>query len=155
MSKNSTGKKEIAILAGVIVIGIAIFAAVQVVMGSVADGGFSKEVPTIKSADFFEKVENEEDFILIYGQKSCSYCEAYKPIVAKVIKDGYGDVPVYYIDGDILSDTDRSSITSYLDVTSTPTSYIFIGGSVVETSEGKKDETTTKNFFELYKTYAK
>lgn len=153
MSKKSNGKKEIGILVGVIAVGIAIFVVAQVILGGLADGGFSKLVPTIEADKFFEMVDAKEDFVLIYGQASCSYCEAYKPVVAEVMKDGYEDVPVYYIDGDYLTETDKSSVTSYLDVTSTPTSYIFVGGSIVETSEGKKEVSTTKNFFDLYKTY--
>ncbi|MFV0424903.1 MAG: thioredoxin family protein [Bacilli bacterium] len=154
MSKKSNGKKEVGILAGVVVVGIAIFVVVQIIMNSAQDGGFSKEVSTIDYEEFHEKINNNENFILIYGAESCSFCQEYKPVVADVLKSGnYDDVAVYYIDIDTLSDENKSALANYLGATSTPTSYMFVNGTIMDTLEGKKDSNDTMNFYDLFKSY--
>lgn len=46
-----------------------------------------------------EKINNNEDFVLIVSQSTCSHCATYKPKV-KIIAENYG-LTIYYLDYDL------------------------------------------------------
>ncbi|MFV0498715.1 MAG: thioredoxin family protein [Bacilli bacterium] len=155
MSKKSGSKKEIGILLGIVGIGIIIFTVFQLAFNDNDGKEFNKLVPTITYSEFQEKINNSDDFILIYGSETCSACKDYKATITEVFKDDYKDIDTFYIDIDSFSDGDKSSIASYLGAKSTPTSYIFISGVMNDSIEGNQDLESIVNFFELYKSYAK
>ncbi len=156
MSKEKSGKKELGILIGIVVLGVAIFAGVQLYLNSVADGGFSKAVPYISADEFFEKVDNKEDFVVIYGSETCSACTAYKPTVASTLKmDKYKDVKVYYFDANSASEEDRNRVSSYLGAQNTPTTFIFNDGIIFGSVEGNVPETELQDLLNLHMEYKK
>lgn len=153
MRKKTNGKKELAILAAVVVLGIGIFAAVQIFMNGVSDGGFSNYTKTIDADEYFEKLANGDDFILVYGADSCSACAEFKVTVGTVMKGDYEDIPVFYFDADKASEEDKTKVATYLKISGTPTSYLYISGSEVSTLAGSADAEQVKIFFEKYKSY--
>lgn len=151
---KNNGKKELTILLLVIFVGIGIFAGTQLLLSDAEDGGFSKNVEKLSSDKFFSKIDAGDDFILVYESKTCSACIAYKPDFAKVAKEEkYKDVPVYYIEAESLSTTEKEKVTKYLSVESTPTTYIIIDGNVEESVVGSVAVDEIENTFDLFNDY--
>ena len=58
------------------------------------------EFKEITYSEIQEKMNNEESFVLVVSQSTCSHCATYKPKV-KIIAEDYG-LDIFYIDIDLL-----------------------------------------------------
>ena len=73
--------------------------------------------------EIVKKIENKESFVFMISQTTCSHCASYKPKIEKVANEH--KINIYYIDVDLLNDTEVSELKSYVNYDSTP-STIFI-----------------------------
>ena len=137
-------KKEKKILTIVIIALIAIISILIINNLTKPAVGQLKEI-TYK--DITEKIENNEDFILIVSQSTCSHCLTYKPKVEQIAEE-YG-ITVYYIDYDLLSN--KEEFLSELNLTgATPMTLFFENGkekSVLNRIEGDLSSKTIKEKF--------
>lgn len=72
----------------------------------------------IEYVDLIKKIKNDETFIFVISQTTCSHCAAYKPKLEKVANDH--KIDIYYIDVDLLSDNERNELSSYVSYDGTP-----------------------------------
>jgi len=105
----------------------------------------------ITYADYVEKVENNDAFIVIIERAGCSYCVQYMPIVKEVADEK--KIPIYYIDTDTLSSEDMNELSStnnYLKKNSwgTPTTLFMLGERVIDTIGGYVDKDTVLSFID-------
>lgn len=77
----------------------------------------------IKYKEVIEKIENDESFILVVSQTTCSHCTSYKPKIEKVANKY--KINIYYIDVDLLSEEEDKEFSSYISYDGTPAT-IFI-----------------------------
>lgn len=99
------------------------------------EAGFTE----ISYADYKNKVENNDMFLLIIVRDGCGYCEMYSPIV-KEVADEY-KLPIYYINLSNLSNEDideLSSTNKYLKKNKwgTPTTLFMYGENIVDSISG-------------------
>lgn len=81
--------------------------------------------------EYAKMIENEETFILLMGQPSCSHCADFKPTIEKVIKKY--QIEVKYIDISKLSDKEYSILKNKTFITGTPNT-VFIKEGKLDTS---------------------
>lgn len=106
-------------------------------------------------AEYQEKIDNDESFVVILERATCSHCVSYLPVAESFAKDN--ELPMYYIDTDTFSGDDwdffEKSI-SYLKKANgnwgTPTTVVQAGYDTVSYIEG---ETTEEKLLDLYNKY--
>jgi len=149
-------KKDIILIAGVVLIMvIALFAVggteAKMVDGPVALSGDEVGSIKISYSDYASKIENDENFIIVIERTGCGYCEMYMPIVDEVANEL--TIPVYYIDtADLTSDelVELENSNNYLrrEQWGTPTTLIMSGSSVLADIGGYVEKDTFVDFIE-------
>ncbi len=110
------------------------------------DAGF-KEVTLDEYLDLIKK---DEKSIILVARPTCSYCEAFAPILSEA-KDDLG-LTINYIDTDKFSSDDWTTFNESLDYLSenewgTPLTLIVQNGEVVDANNGYVELDTIKTFF--------
>lgn len=97
--------------------------------------GCSKEehIKEISLDEFKEKIANKETFAIYIGNKGCSHCVSYRPILEKVLEDY--DITIYHIDNSKLDSNQYAEFRTYINISGTPTVAFITDG----------DEETTLN----------
>lgn len=106
-------------------------------------------------AEYQEKINNNESFVIIIERATCSHCVNYMPVAESFAKDNA--LPMYYVDTDTFTDEDWTNFeksNSFLKKNSgnwgTPTTIVLAGNEAVDYIEG---ETTADNLLDLYDKY--
>ena len=106
-------------------------------------------------AEYQEKINNDEQFVVILERATCSHCVTYMPIAEKFAKDN--NVPMYYVDTDTFTAEDWEGFeksNSYLRKANgkwgTPTTVVLAGSESVDYIEGS---TTADELVKLYNKY--
>lgn len=83
--------------------------------------GCSKEehIKEISLDEFKEKIANKETFAIYIGNKGCSHCVSYRPILEKVLEDY--DITIYHIDNSKLDSNQYAEFRTYINISGTPT----------------------------------
>lgn len=83
--------------------------------------GCSKEehIKEISLDEFKEKIANKETFAIYIGNKGCSHCVSYRPILEKVLEDY--DITIYHIDNSKLDNNQYAEFRTYINISGTPT----------------------------------
>ena len=104
-------KKKVIILVSICVV---------ILIGAlVADKIVSKNYfSEIKYNEVIKMIENDESFVLVISQTTCSHCMSYKPKVETVANNH--KINIYYIDVDLLSEKDYADFNSYIPFDGTP-----------------------------------
>ena len=109
-------------------------------------------------AEYKEKIDNEEHFVIIIERATCGHCVSYMPVAEDYAKDK--QVPLYYVDTDKFSEDDWSgfekSITYFQEKGGkwgTPTTLVQAGYETVEYIEGYSSESDAiEKLDKLYET---
>ena len=102
-------------------------------------------------AEFQEKLENKESFILCVSQTTCSHCASYKPKLKEVASEYKTNI--YYTDIDTYSTSDKDAFDKEYSIDGTPTTLIFIDGkeeSIMNRISGDVDKDTVINTMNKY-----
>lgn len=106
-------------------------------------------------AEYQEKIDNNEAFVVILERATCSHCVTFMPVATKFAEDN--GLPMYYVDTDTFSEEDWAGFeksNSYLKKSKgqwgTPTTVVLAGNQAVDYVEG---ETTAENLLDLYNKY--
>lgn len=83
--------------------------------------GCSKEehIKEISLDEFKEKIANKETFAIYVGNKGCSHCVSYRPVLEKVLEDY--DITIYHIDNSKLDSNQYAEFRTYINISGTPT----------------------------------
>ena len=105
----------------------------------------------ISYADYQNKVEDGDAFIVIIERAGCSYCIQYMPIVEEVAKEK--KIPIYYIDTDTLSEEDMNELSTtnnYLKKNNwgTPTTLFMLGDRVLDSISGYTEKDSVLAFLD-------
>jgi len=73
-----------------------------------------------------EKIDNKDDFVLLFSQTTCSHCKNFKPKLSEVAKEY--KLNIYYIEVDLLSEDERNSFKKYFSFEGTPQTVFVIDG---------------------------
>lgn len=111
IKKNRNIKKRIITL---VCICLVVFVGAIIVDNIIGKSYFSE----IKCDEIIEKIENKESFVVLISQTTCSHCMSYKPKLEEVANEY--KLEIYYIDVDLLSDTENTNLKSYINYDSTP-----------------------------------
>lgn len=86
----------------------------------IADRIMGKDYLTeIEYDEIIEKIENEESFVLLISQTTCTHCISYKPKLEEVAKEY--KIDIYYIDVDLLSEENYDKLDSYVNFSNSGT----------------------------------
>ena len=99
------------------------------------------ELKQITYSELQELINNQEDFILIVSQSTCSHCMTYKPKVKKISEE-YGII-TYYMDYD-LEEEKETFMKDFNFHSGTPTTLFFKNGketSILNRLEGDLGES--------------
>lgn len=106
-------------------------------------------------AEYQEKVDNNESFVLIIERATCSHCVNFMPVAESFANDN--NVPMYYVDTDTFTEEDWEGFeksNTFLKKKNgnwgTPTTVVLAGKEAVDYIEG---ETPADNLKELYNQY--
>lgn len=80
----------------------------------------------LKYNEIIEKVNNKESFTLCFTQTSCGHCEAFKPKLKRIANDY--KTPIYYIEIDLMNETEVEELEKYFQFADTPTTTFVING---------------------------
>jgi len=107
-------------------------------------------IEEISLKEFKTKIENKETFALYVGNKNCSHCVSYRPILEKVLKDY--DITIYHIDNSKLSEDEYKEFKTYINISGTPTIAFITDGQEETTLNRIVGETSRENTIEMFKT---
>lgn len=100
--------------------------------------------------EFIDKIDNEDSFILVVSQSTCSHCATYKPKLKKIASE-YG-INIFYIDYDTESDDIQKKFLNDFKLSgSTPTTIFIKEGkeiSLLNRLEGDLTVEKITNHFE-------
>ena len=106
-------------------------------------------------AEYQEKVDNDEAFVLIIERATCSHCVNFMPVAESFASDN--GLPLYYVDTDTFTSDDWEGFqtsNTYLkknsDSWGTPTTLVLAGNEAIDSIVG---ETTADELLELYEEY--
>lgn len=109
-----------------------------------SDSSYSN-ILTVKLDKVRKMIEDKESFVLLISQTYCSHCIAYKPVYNEVMS--MNDLLGYDLDIATLSEADFNKFKALFDVSSTPTTLVFVNG---EQQEEIKIGTLTKEDLTTY-----
>lgn len=92
-------------------------------------GCFNSKLTTydeISYTDFYNMIDNKESFSLVVGSSTCSACSLFRPTMERFISKY--QIDVRYIDLSKLSEDERNSLLSDLNVQNTPTTLFIDNG---------------------------
>ena len=100
--------------------------------------------------EYLDLVKGPEKSIILVARPTCSYCEAFAPILSEVIDDL--GLTINYIDTDKFSSDDWTTFNESLDYLSenewgTPLTLIVQNGEVVDVNQGYVELDDIKTFF--------
>lgn len=105
--------------------------------------------------EYQEKIDNDEEFVVILERATCSHCVTYMPIAEEFANEN--GVPMYYVDTDTFTSDDWTTFensNSFLKKSNgnwgTPTTIVLAGSEAVDYIEGTTDATS---LLELYNEY--
>lgn len=106
-------------------------------------------------AEYQEKIDNGDHFVVIVERATCSHCVTYMPIAEDFAKDK--KVPMYYVDTDTFSEEDwttfEKSVTFFKDAKGewgTPTTLVQAGSETVTAIEGVTDAKALEELYDKY-----
>lgn len=94
--------------------------------------------------EIISKMNNKDSFVLCISQTTCNHCMSYKPKLEKIANKYHVDT--YYIDVDLLNETDRKELSKYISISGGTPSTIFIKEGTEKTAANRinGDVSTTK-----------
>ena len=103
----------------------------------------------ITYAEYEDKVENGEAFIVVIERAGCSYCEMYMPILKEVADEK--NIAITYIDTATLTSDEYNELSTNNDYLrknqwGTPTTLFMLGDRVVDSIGGYVDKETVLEF---------
>jgi predicted bacteriocin transport accessory protein len=113
--------------------------------------GCSKsKLENISYDEFKQKIEAKETFVLYVSRTGCTHCEAYEPILRKVLNDY--DITVYKLNLANVSQAEENAITKKVGLEGTPT-LIYIKKGVSDIDGSMIGENTYENTVDFFKEY--
>lgn len=113
--------------------------------------GCSKEehIKEISLDEFKEKIANKETFAIYIGNKGCSHCVSYRPILEKVLEDY--DITIYHIDNSKLDSNQYAEFRTYINISGTPTVAFITDGEEETTLNRITGEVSRQTTIERFK----
>lgn len=106
-------------------------------------------------AEYQDKIDNDESFVVTISRTTCSHCQTFKPIAEGFAKDH--NLPMYYIDTDEMSEdewTQLETSNTFFKKNSgnwgTPTTLVLAGSECIDSIEGATDEDSLLELYEEY-----
>lgn len=93
----------------------------------------------IKYNELMEKIENDESFVVVLSQTTCSHCASFKPKMKRVANKHKLDV--YYIEVDLLSKEESTELKKHVNFEGTPVTVFIKNGeetSIATRIDGNK-----------------
>ena len=105
--------------------------------------------------EYQEKIDNDEEFVVILERATCSHCITYMPIAEQFAKDN--NLPMYYVDTDTFTNEDWEGFeksNSYLRKANgdwgTPTTLVLAGSETVDYKVGVTEAEELKKLYNKY-----
>lgn len=94
-----------------------------------------------------DKLANKESFILVISQSYCSHCMEYKPKLKEILEKN--NIEAFYIEYDLLSDSEKQTIKDNFPFTGTPTTINIQKGKEID-AENRIVGSSTEEKIEKY-----
>lgn len=107
-------------------------------------------------AEYSEKIESGDPFVVIIERESCSFCQTFLPVAESFANDY--KIPLYYVDTDTFSQDEFNALVNsnsfFKEKNSTgwgtPTTIILVGSEAVDYYEGATDSDGLYDFLSEY-----
>ena len=96
-----------------------------------------------------EKINNKDDFVLVFTQDGCSHCATYYEVINSVAKDY--DLKIYDINLTDVKDKDIETLNSIVHFSGTPTTLFYIDGEEQTTLNRINGSTSKTNLINKLK----
>ena len=104
------------------------------------DGKEKDYITYINVKELKNKINNKDDFVLVFTQEGCSHCESYYPIINNVSKNF--DIKIYDINLTDLNTEEINELNKIASINGTPTTLFFIDGEEQTTLNRINGQTT-------------
>lgn len=117
---------------------------ILLIAGFIGDKILSKSyLEEIKYNEVMKKIDNEENFVLLLSQTTCTHCMDYKPKLKKVANKY--KVTIYYLETDLLSKEENIKLKEHFSFNGTPvTIFVVNGGEKTAATRIDGDVSTEK-----------
>lgn len=95
-------------------------------------------------AEYKEKINNKETFVMLLYQTGCSHCETFEPTLNEVVK--YYNLEIYGLNLSTLSEKEYAIVKNKTFVEGTPTTVYIEEGKYINKIVGAKDAQGVINF---------
>ena len=109
----------------------------------------SKYIKKISYDGFKQKIANKETFVLYVGNKDCSHCAAYKPILTKVCENY--KITIYHLDNSKLSEKQYTEFKKIINISGTPTVAFITNGEEESSINRISGESSEEDTIEVFK----
>lgn len=100
--------------------------------------------------EILEKIDNEDDFILVITQSTCSHCATYKPKLKEISKDY--EIDIFYINIDLMGrDNEEKFLKDFNLSGATPTTIFIKEGTESSVLNRMEGDVTVKKAVEKFK----
>lgn len=106
-------------------------------------------IKEISFDEFKEKMANKETFAIYVGNKNCSHCISYRPILEGVLKDY--NITIYHVDNSKLNDKEYAEFRTYINISGTPTVAFITDGEEETTLNRITGEVSRDTTIERFK----
>ncbi|MEE0699713.1 MAG: thioredoxin family protein [Bacilli bacterium] len=110
----------------------------------------NKNIVEINLEEFKQKISNKESFALYVGNKDCTHCVSYRPILEQVLEDY--KITIYQLDNSKLSSSEYAEFRKYVNISGTPTVAFIEDGEEETTLNRISGEATREQTIERFKT---
>lgn len=103
------------------------------------------EITFLNLTEYEEKLSSNDKYLVVVGNKDCSACQQYKPILQEINKNKGLEIFYIQIDDSKWTDEERKKLLEVtqdklgVDIAGTPTSFIVENGSLKEVKVGYKE----------------
>lgn len=109
----------------------------------------NKSITYINVSKLKEKINNKEDFVLVFTQEGCGHCESYYPVIESVAKKY--NVKIYNINLTSLEKNEINEVNKIASINGTPTTLFFINGEEQTTLNRINGDTTEQKLVKKLK----
>ena len=113
-------------------------------------GKEENHITEISYSNLKERLNNKESFVLYIGNKDCTHCQSYKPILTSVLNEY--DIDIFQLDNTKLTTNEYNEFKSILSVTGTPTILFITNGEEETTLNRIVGEKTKQETIDRFKT---
>lgn len=100
-------------------------------------------------SELFNKIENDDSFVLVISKSVCRYCSLYMPKIKKIANDY--KIDIYYVEVDSFTADESSAFGNLIYYSATPTTVFITNGEETSKANRISGNASTEKIIEKLK----